>query len=131
MLEVEVLGASLLEDGLVAQDVQRLCEAVAARLGVDTGHVAVEFVAERSIASVNERHRGIAAPTDVLSFPVDGGEARGPAVELGDMIICPALTRDVPEAVIHGMLHLLGMDHESDGGEMLALQDELLAELRP
>jgi probable rRNA maturation factor len=34
----------------------------------------------------------------------------------------------VSEAIVHGMLHLLGLDHETDNGEMLALQDELLAE---
>ena len=52
-------------------------------------------------------------------------------VELGDVIICPEHTVDVREAVVHGMLHLLGMDHEIDEGEMLALQHELLAEHRP
>jgi probable rRNA maturation factor len=43
------------------------------------------------------------------------------------VVICPEHTADVREAVVHGMLHLLGMDHETDDGEMLALQDELLA----
>jgi probable rRNA maturation factor len=68
----------------------------------------------------------------VLSFPIDGVAAGsgGAEVELGDVVICPQHTADVEEALVHGMLHLLGMDHETDGGEMLALQDELLAELR-
>ncbi|MCW3018548.1 MAG: rRNA maturation RNase YbeY [Solirubrobacterales bacterium] len=48
-------------------------------------------------------------------------------IELGDVVICPEHTVDVREAVVHGMLHLLGMDHETDDGEMLALQRELLA----
>ena len=43
-------------------------------------------------------------------------------------MICPEHTADLREAIVHGMLHLLGMDHETDDGEMLALQDELLAE---
>ncbi len=46
------------------------------------------------------------------------------------MVICPAHTEDLLEAVVHGVLHLTGMDHESDAGEMLALQDELMARLR-
>jgi ssRNA-specific RNase YbeY (16S rRNA maturation enzyme) len=49
------------------------------------------------------------------------------ARELGDVVICPEHAVDVREAIVHGMLHLLGMDHETDDGEMLALQRELLA----
>ena len=45
-------------------------------------------------------------------------------------MICSEHTEDLREAVIHGALHLTGMDHETDGGEMLALQDELMARLR-
>ena len=41
-------------------------------------------------------------------------------------MICPEHTADVREAVVHGALHLSGMDHESDDGEMLALQAELM-----
>jgi probable rRNA maturation factor len=62
----------------------------------------------------------------VLSFPVDEGRPVGAAPrELGDVVICPEYTADLPEAVIHGVLHLTGMDHERDEGEMLALQHEL------
>ena len=43
-------------------------------------------------------------------------------------MISPRHTADLREAVVHGMLHLLGMDHETDTGEMLALQEELLEE---
>ena len=39
-------------------------------------------------------------------------------------------TEDVTEAVVHGVLHLCGYDHETDDGEMLALQDRVMAELR-
>ena len=46
--------------------------------------------------------------------------------ELGDVVICPPCSEDVSEAVLHGALHLTGMDHEVDDGEMLALQAELL-----
>jgi probable rRNA maturation factor len=47
--------------------------------------------------------------------------------ELGDVVICPEHTVDLREAVVHGVLHLVGMDHEADAGEMLALQAELLS----
>ena len=84
-------------------------------------------------AALNAEHRGLEEPTDVLSFPVDGsGPVAGPASlrELGDVVICPEHTADLEEAVVHGVLHLTGMDHERDEGEMLALQAELLTWLR-
>ena len=97
-----------------------------ASAGVDDGHVAIEYVGAARIAALNQEFRGHSGPTDVLSFPVDAaGPAAGPR-ELGDIVICPAHTEDVREAVLHGALHLTGMDHETDDGEMLALQAELL-----
>ena len=128
MVEVEVFGEALLPDGPAPAEVVRLCALVAGRLEVGEGHVAVEFVASERIAELNLQHRGRPAPTDVLSFPMDGldDQPAGVPRELGDLVICPEHTSDVREAVVHGMLHLLGMDHESDAGEMLALQDELM-----
>jgi probable rRNA maturation factor len=62
----------------------------------------------------------------VLSFPVDeSAPAVGPR-ELGDVVICPDHTQDMTEAVVHGVLHLCGYDHETDGGEMLTLQRRVL-----
>ena len=66
----------------------------------------------------------------MLSFPVDDDGPAAGARELGDVVICPAHTEDLLEAVVHGVLHLVGMDHEADEGEMLALQDEVMARLR-
>src|SRR5919199_70693 len=97
----------------------------AASAGIADGHVAVSFVDPDRIARLNAEHRGIEGPTDVLSFPVDeDGPAAGER-ELGDVVICPAHTDDLLEAVVHGVLHLTGMDHERDDGEMLALQAEI------
>src|SRR5271154_1748223 len=133
MIEVEVLGAGLAPQAPTAGEIRRLCTIAAARMGIEQAHVAVEFVDAERIAQLNGTYRGKPAPTDVLSFPIDGAEpartasARALPHELGDVIICPEHTADVREAVVHGMLHLLGMDHETDGGEMLALQGELLA----
>ena len=82
------------------------------------------------IAQLNAEHRGKEGPTDVLSFPVDeDGVPIGPR-ELGDIVICPEHTTDLVEAVVHGVLHLTGMDHETDQGEMLALQAEIRSWLR-
>ena len=80
--------------------------------------------------ALNREHRNIDRPTDVLSFPVDeAGPAAGPR-ELGDVVICPEHSADLTEAVVHGVLHLAGYDHETDDGEMLALQDRVMAGLR-
>ena len=112
------------------------------------------FVDEGTITDLNLQFLDGDGPTDVLAFPIDGaahlaGDAapgvppegrqeatdrvRGaqasdsPPRELGDVVICPARTIDLREAVVHGVLHLVGMDHETDEGEMLALQAQLLA----
>ena len=92
--------------------------------------MAVEFVGEERIQALNQEHRRLDTPTDVLSFGVDeDGHSAGPR-ELGDVVVCPAHTEDVREAIVHGTLHLTGMDHEADDGEMLALQAELMRWLR-
>jgi probable rRNA maturation factor len=110
-----------------------LRDAVAAALdaaGVGDGHLAVELVGAERIRELNREHRGKDAPTDVLAFPVDGpGPIAGPR-ELGDVAICPEHCGDVTEAAVHGVLHLCGHDHESDDGEMLAVQARVLAGLR-
>ena len=135
MIEVEVLGLERVAESLTAAEVRDLCVITATNRGVSDGHVAVEFVDEARITELNGEHRGKQAPTDVLSFPIDGIDAidvgfslgTGVPCELGDVVICPQHTIDLREAIVHGMLHLLGMDHERDDGEMLALQARLLS----
>jgi probable rRNA maturation factor len=104
--------------------------AALAAAGIDEGHISVELVDESRIRELNRSQRGHDRPTDVLSFPVDGkGPSAGPR-ELGDVVICAADASDVREAAVHGVLHLCGYDHETDGGEMLALQDRIMASLQ-
>jgi probable rRNA maturation factor len=125
VLEVEVIGDGGPEAPPRAE-VERLIGIAFGSVGVDDGHVAIEYVGPDRIAALNHEFRGNAGPTDVLSFPVDAdGPAAGPR-EWGDIVICPEHTADLREAVLHGALHLTGMDHETDEGEMLALQAELL-----
>ncbi len=125
MLEVEVIGEGG-PDAPPWPEVERLVGLALASAGVGDGHVAVEYVGEARIAELNAAHRDRSSPTDVLSFPVDeDGRAAGPR-ELGDIVICPEHTTNLREAIVHGALHLVGMDHETDEGEMLALQAELL-----
>jgi len=129
-----VIGAEVLAPGgpdeavpaPTAAEVEELCALALSSAGIDDGHVAVQFVTAERIRELNREYRLTDAPTDVLSFSVDAdGPSAGPR-ELGDIVICPEHTVDLREAIIHGSLHLSGMDHESDEGEMLALQAELM-----
>jgi probable rRNA maturation factor len=130
-LEVEVLDADLAagrSDLPIESEIMRLVSLAIATAGVFDGHVAVSFVGEDRIAEMNAQWRAKEGPTDVLSFPIDEDEVDvvGPR-ELGDIVICPPRTVNIREAIVHGALHLVGMDHETDDGEMLAVQGEILS----
>jgi probable rRNA maturation factor len=129
MIEVEVLGSRALRPGAPPlSEIQRLSRLAAAAAGVRDGHVAIEFVDSERITELNANFRSHHAPTDVLSFPIDGREPPDGSLarELGDVIVCAEHTRDIREAIVHGVLHLVGFDHETDDGEMLRLQRQLL-----
>lgn len=114
-----------------APELERAARAALEAAGIADGHLAVVLVGEEEIRALNREHRGKDRPTDVLSFPIDeDGPSYGPR-ELGDVVICPQHTADLVEATVHGVLHLCGYDHETDDGEMLALQDEVMARLTP
>ncbi len=131
MLDIELIGLDgAPAEGPTAVEIEELCALALSTAGISDGHVAIELVDEDRIRELNRDFRELDAPTDVLSFGVDqDGLSAGPR-ELGDIVICPAHTDDLREAVIHGALHLTGMDHETDEGEMLALQAELMRWVR-
>ena len=121
--------------------------------------VSLLFVDEDAIATLSEQFLGKPGPTDVLSFPIEdepgptgrspdlGGTGPGSSAELGaltllgDVVICPtiaarnavdhgvSLDDEVALLVVHGLLHLLGMDHQDDAEaeRMEALERQLLA----
>jgi probable rRNA maturation factor len=105
------------------------------RVGVTRAAMGLMVVDADEMTAINGQHRGLREPTDVLAFPVDGPEVlagwpeEGPEPELGDVVICPSAAQDpLATLAVHGLLHLLGYDHEVDEGQMLALQDQLLGE---
>lgn len=128
-LEIEVIGLG--GPILPLEEIERLLALALGSAGIDSGHVAVEFVSSERIAELNVAHRDKSGPTDVLSFPIDGIETVAGPRELGDIVICPEETADLREAIIHGALHLTGMDHETDDGEMLAVQGEIMSWVSP
>jgi len=126
-VEVDAEGGDL---PLPADACERAARAALAAAGVSDGHAAIAFVDPERMRQLNAAHRAIDRHTDVLSFPIDGaGPVAGPR-ELGDVIVCPDHTDDLEEAIVHGVLHLCGHDDETDGGEMLALQVEIMRSLR-
>ena len=126
LLEIDVIGNAL-PPGRVEEAVAY----AAASAGIEEGHVAIEFVNAERIAELNETWRGKVGPTDVLSFPVDEDE-EDPSrrARTGGRLHLPRVHVDLVEAVVHGVLHLTGMDHETDEGEMLAVQAEIMGWLR-
>jgi len=121
--------------------------------------VSLLFVDELAIAALNQQFLGREGPTDMLAFPIEddpapsgrspdlGGTGPGsdasddPLVLLGDVVICPAVALrnaadhgvrpedEMALLVVHGLLHLLGMDHQENGEaeRMEALERTLLA----
>ena len=112
----------------------RLFAAALSRLGLDlgrVGEVSVALVDAETIRDLNARFRNKDEPTDVLSFELDGpyGEM------VGEVVVCPECASPemgVEELVVHGALHLGGMDHGEDfeGSEMARVQEAVMEEVR-
>ena len=123
-LQVEVVGAGT-EGSALSRWLRRVAP-VRAR-----GHMTVALVPDRRVQELNLTFRGKNTSTDVLSFPADE-----PGV-LGDVVIARGVARrqargaghDLPTEIrvlaLHGLLHLLGYDHEHDGGRMARLEARL------
>ena len=117
---------------LAAERATELCAAAFSNRGLDVermGEVSVALVEPATIRDLNLEFRGRSEPTDVLSFEVDGpyGEM------VGEVVICPRCARmDVEELVVHGALHLSGMDHGKDfeGSEMARAQEVVMGAVR-
>ena len=120
-----------------------LAEAGAA-VGVEAGEVSVVLADDDFVRMLNQAHRGMDAPTNVLSFPTGGGAgAAGADPLLGDIVLASgtvarearlqgkAPADHVAHLTVHGFLHLLGYDHQADGEarEMEALEASILARL--
>ena len=105
--------------------------------------VSISFVDKDEIQTLNRDYRNKDTATDVLSFPVNNELAMGPSISLGDIAICIEIAqkqaeeyghsqeRELAFLVVHGMLHLLGYDHETpeDETEMCAAQEQILKKL--
>jgi probable rRNA maturation factor len=101
----------------------------------DDAGVTIAFVSDRAMRELNRRWRGKRGTTDVLSFPLEQEEwEQGEGRTLGDVVISVeraarqaeenglTLDEEIAQLILHGLLHLCGYDHETDKGEMNALE---------
>lgn len=124
----------------VTTRLRQVAQATLARIGVKEGGLSVLLCDDRTIELLNRHFRGKPEPTDVLSFPAHDRAPSG-ALHLGDVAISVEtaarqaetaghpLARELCLLLIHGTLHVCGFDHETDDGEMAALEAELRGEL--
>ncbi|HKY06188.1 MAG TPA: rRNA maturation RNase YbeY [Blastocatellia bacterium] len=125
------------------REVLDLAAAALAALDRPAAELAVAFVRDSRIRQMNRSFRGKDRATDVLSFPSDTDRAPDEAghIYLGDVVISTdtalrqaeeaghSFEREVSELLIHGILHLCGYDHVTDGGEMNRLELKLRRKL--
>lgn len=145
--EQETVELTAEQEDLIRQVAERALELAGAAFGTHVS-VSITLVDDAAITDLNRDHRGLASPTDVLSFSQLEGEdmadlPEGEPLPLGDIVI--SLERCVSQAAeyghtferelgfltAHGMLHLLGWDHQTPEEEaaMMAKTEEILAGL--
>lgn len=136
------------DDPRVPQDVANAISDVigraAAEFGVTRGEVSVRLIDAGEMRQLNSRWRGKERATDVLSFPsaaITNLPAKEARSHLGDIAIClevaqgqadeqgHSLVREASLLALHGFLHLLGYDHETDDGEMESIEAKLRQQL--
>lgn len=132
-LELALAGAGRFP-GLSVAGVAPWLEKLVAEVAPGFDSLGVRFAGDRAVRRMNRDFRGKDKPTDVLSFP---GEASPEGRHLGDIVISiPTARRQAAERgasledevrllLLHGVLHCLGHDHETDGGEMERLEARL------
>ncbi|MGH2720550.1 MAG: rRNA maturation RNase YbeY [Actinomycetota bacterium] len=131
----DALSVVLVDDQDLAVDAVRLKEVARRTAAAEgaVGEISLLLVDAEHMAELHVEHMGEEGPTDVLSFPVDGlvtepSPPGSPPVLVGEVVVCPSVARDQapggPEAlageldllVAHGVLHILGHDHDTEEG---------------
>jgi rRNA maturation RNase YbeY len=131
---------------LAARPLREFLRKTQRELKIAGSEITVAFVSDAEIARWNEAYRNKKGPTDVLSFPAASGAGHGSPAKtngantqeiLGDIAIAPetaqryakkngrSLHAEIRVLMLHGVLHLMGYDHESDNGQMNRIEQKL------
>jgi probable rRNA maturation factor len=139
---------------LATRPLQEFLRKTQRELKIVNSEITIAFVSQAEIARWNQAYRKKKGPTDVLSFPPSAGASQGaPALPnayscwplanrhsppfLGDIAIAPetakryakkngrTLSSEIRVLMLHGVLHLMGYDHESDQGQMNRIEQKL------
>ena len=120
-----------------AGSIESFCAQLLKALNQTDGGVSIILVGPRRMQTLNRKYRGKNYPTDVLSF-VYGEESVEGIPFLGEVVISPEIAwlqarrrkadpeKEMRMLLLHGILHLLGYDHETDHGEMNRLQARVM-----
>jgi probable rRNA maturation factor len=138
-VNIEVSGAAIprFSRREMAQFVRKVL--IALRVDDDITEVSIAIVDDEAMRTLNRQFRKKNKTTDVLTFPADASDADPQATgrPLGDIVISAdqarrqatdqrhSLATEVRYLILHGILHALGYDHETDSGEMNALEVEV------
>jgi probable rRNA maturation factor len=119
------------------RSVESFCYGILQKLGKTGWALSVTFVGPKVMQAINHDYRGKDYPTDVLSFHYPGETIDGIPF-LGEIIVAPGVAwararnssgggeHEVRKLLVHGILHLMGYDHETDQGEMNRLQSRII-----
>ena len=113
------------------KELRKFVSRVAQEVGIEDRSFTIVFITDPAMRDYNRTYRGYDKPTDVLSF-------RGEADYLGDILISSETAynqalrnqklnfqTNIHRLIVHGLLHLMGYDHETDNGEMRAIERRL------
>jgi probable rRNA maturation factor len=126
---------------LVLRPVERFAHDCLRQMNLKPGSVAIALVTDAEIARLNKTYRKKNKPTDVLSFPAQSAKRPSKNKFLGDIAIAPSIARsyarkngrtlqsEICVLILHGLLHLLGYDHETDRGQMDRVEHKLRRKL--
>ena len=137
LVEIRVINVEI---PLWAKDLERFCLQILDFLDESGLNISLVLCDDDFIRDLNKRYRGIDKVTDVLSFPQESDHETDGMRLAGDIIISVPMIaqnaqmvdiesdQELKRLAVHGILHLLGMDHDEDAfsGEMLDLQEDIL-----
>jgi probable rRNA maturation factor len=122
---------------LLLPPLEKFADRLLRQMQIKPGNVAIAFVTDKEIARLNKTYRKKSKPTDVLSFPAQSVERLNKDKFLGDIAIAPGVARryakkngrtlesEMCVLILHGILHVLGYDHETDQGQMDRIETKL------